>query len=89
MSTGPLLLNRIVAGLECRQVVARRGLSPDAFCEPVKNLYLYSIGLFGAPFIAMFTDNHSQFLLNLIGTFLLRYLLNLYSCALIKLMKTI
>jgi ATP-binding cassette, subfamily C (CFTR/MRP), member 1 len=65
---GPILLQRIVKGLECRQRVARRGRNPDDFCETQATLYLYSIGLFGAPFIAMLTDNHMQYLLNLIGT---------------------
>ncbi|GFR43059.1 hypothetical protein Agub_g4065 [Astrephomene gubernaculifera] len=63
---GPLLLRRIVNGLQCQ--AAQRKLSFDIGCEPNKKLYYYIIGLFLAPAIQSLCENQQNFLLYLTGT---------------------
>lgn len=60
---GPLLLQRIVAGISCSQAP-----SPGSNCEPRNTLYYYCIGLFLAPAIQSVTENHQNYLLYLMGT---------------------
>ena len=62
---GPLLLQRIVAGITC---LGTGTPSSQSRCEPRNSLYYYCIGLFLAPAIQSVTENHTNYLLYLMGT---------------------
>ncbi|GLC46288.1 hypothetical protein PLESTB_000995200 [Pleodorina starrii] len=65
---GPLLLRRIVNGLQCE--AAQRKMPPgvNIGCEPRTKLYYYIIGLFLAPAIQSVCENQQMYLLYLTGT---------------------
>ncbi|KAG2439872.1 hypothetical protein HYH02_010502 [Chlamydomonas schloesseri] len=67
---GPLLLRRIVTGLQCQAAAQHRqqGAAADMGCEPTSKLYFYIIGLFLAPAVQSLCDNQQTFLLYRLGT---------------------
>eukprot|EP00197_Chlamydomonas_leiostraca_P002886 CAMPEP_0202857580 /NCGR_PEP_ID=MMETSP1391-20130828/470_1 /ASSEMBLY_ACC=CAM_ASM_000867 /TAXON_ID=1034604 /ORGANISM="Chlamydomonas leiostraca, Strain SAG 11-49" /LENGTH=1463 /DNA_ID=CAMNT_0049536397 /DNA_START=117 /DNA_END=4508 /DNA_ORIENTATION=- len=72
---GPLLLQRIVKGLNClgaqRKMIAKLPPGapiPDLGCEDKATLYYYCIGLFLAPAVQSICENHQTYLLYLMGT---------------------
>ncbi|PNH11698.1 Canalicular multispecific organic anion transporter 1, partial [Tetrabaena socialis] len=64
---GPLLLRRIVTGLQC-QGIQRKLPLVDLACEPNSKLYMYIIGLFLAPAVQSLCENQQMFFLYRIGT---------------------
>ncbi|GMH40904.1 hypothetical protein BSKO_08808 [Bryopsis sp. KO-2023] len=58
---GPLILNRIVAGLTCRS-------NGDDDCPSKKRLYEYAAVLFLAPMLQSLIESHMFFQLNMYGT---------------------
>ncbi|KAG1666954.1 hypothetical protein FOA52_004237 [Chlamydomonas sp. UWO 241] len=63
---GPMLLQRIVAGISCQPLKEVPGYTGD--CPERSYLYYYCIGLLLAPAIQAVTENHSNYLLYLMGT---------------------
>ncbi|KAG2498469.1 hypothetical protein HYH03_003722 [Edaphochlamys debaryana] len=63
---GPLLLRRIVQGLQCE--AAQRKIPVDIGCQPRGELYYYIIGLFLAPAIQTLCENQQMYLLYRLGT---------------------
>ncbi|GLI66142.1 hypothetical protein VaNZ11_009876 [Volvox africanus] len=65
---GPLLLRRIVTGLQCEAQQRKMPLGVNIGCDPRSKLYYYIIGLFLAPAIQSLCENQQMFLLYLTGT---------------------